>query len=236
MNVLWRLVAFIVSRRPIAEWLIMRSLRTPYFHLTGYMERWWLFNRYDGNSAAQATAAGDGDRHRSRRWRWLPSVRIHHILRADTADHPHDHPWNARTIILKGGYVERRHGGSPRIMRAGDTAPILYGHFHHIEHVTDGGVWTLFITWDYQGTWGFLVNGVKVPWREYEATHQRHEAQELTFVEAGQFRGAVATHHLAARKRVHDCRAGLLPQANLQIYERELEEANRLLDVVDGHD
>jgi hypothetical protein len=28
-------------------------------------------------------------------------------------------------------------------------------------------VWTLFITWRYQGTWGFDVDGSKVPWREY---------------------------------------------------------------------
>jgi hypothetical protein len=31
----------------------------------------------------------------------------------------------------------------------------------------DGGATTLFITGKYRGTWGFLVDGVKVPWREY---------------------------------------------------------------------
>lgn len=175
MSILWRLIAFIVSRRPIARWLIWRAQCTPYFHLTGYMNRWWLFNPYAGSSSNEATAAGDRARHSARRWSWLPSIRVHHILRADTADHPHDHPWDARTIILEGGYFERRHAGAPRIMRRGDTAPIRHGDFHHIEHVSPGGVWTLFITWDYQGSWGFLVNGVKVPWRVYEAEHQRHE-------------------------------------------------------------
>lgn len=165
---LWKILAFIVSRRPIAYWLIRRSMATPYFHLTGYMERYWLFNPYAGNSARGAQVASDRKRHRAR-WPWLPSVRIHHILRADTADHPHDHPWNARTILLDGGYFERRHAGAPRIMRRGDTARIRHGDFHHIEHVTPGGVWTLFFTWGYQGGWGFLVDGVKVPWRVYEA-------------------------------------------------------------------
>lgn len=192
MSILWRLIAFIVSRRPIARWLIWRAQCTPYFHLTGYMHRWWLFNPYAGSSSNEATAAGDRARHSARRWSWLPSIRVHHILRADTADHPHDHPWDARTIILEGGYFERRHAGAPRIMRRGDTAAIRHGDFHHIEHVSPGGVWTLFITWDYQGSWGFLVNGVKVPWRVYEAEHQRHEAAPRHGVTAQHARPVVA--------------------------------------------
>lgn len=174
---IWKIVAFIVSRRAIAEWLIVRSLRTPYFHLEGYMSRWWLFNPYGGASQGEADQADDSARHR-RRWPRLPSVRIHHILREDLADHPHDHPWDARTIILKGWYVERKFvgaRGTPLLIprRAGDTAPILNGAYHHITSVSPGGVWTLFITWDYRGSWGFLVDGKKVPWREYEAAHQR---------------------------------------------------------------
>lgn len=201
MNLLWRIVALVVSRTPIAEWLIMRSLRTPYFHLTGYMERYWLFNRYDGASAEQATSTDDSARHRARRWPWLPSVRIHHILRADNAEHPHDHPWDARTIILKGGYVERRTDGSTRLMGPGGTARIRYGEYHHIEHVTAGGVWTLFITWDYQGTWGFLVNGRKVPWREYEATYPRRgEPQPETNPDRAAIRLLVAAGFVTKEK------------------------------------
>jgi hypothetical protein len=49
----------------------------------------------------------------------------------------------------------------------GDTATIKLGEYHSIDYVSDGGVYTMFITWDYRGTWGFLVNGKKVPWREY---------------------------------------------------------------------
>lgn len=171
---IWKIVAFIVSRRPVADWLIRRAQRTPYFHLPGYMSRWWLFNPYGGGSQGEADQADDSARHR-RRWPWLPSVRIHHILREDLADHPHDHPWDARTIILKGCYLERRLSPQPRLIRRdpGDTARIEHDEFHHIAAVPKGGVWTLFITWDYRGSWGFLVDGKKVPWREYEAKYQR---------------------------------------------------------------
>jgi hypothetical protein len=163
-NLLWAIVAQIVAIPFIANWIIARAQRTPYFHLPGYMERWWFFNRYD------ATDKG-------RRYRWLPSMRVHHILRADLDRHLHDHPWNARTIILRGMYVESRLHyhvqGMSRIRwirERGATARLNYGEFHKIEFVPPGGVWTLFLTWDYQGTWGFLVDGRKVPHREYEAT------------------------------------------------------------------
>lgn len=160
-TLLWRLIALVVSRPPIARYLIERSKRTPYFHLTGYMNRWWLFNGYPARMPGT-----DRDRQAARRWGFLPSIRIHHILREDRGAHPHDHPWDARTIILDGWYVERR-DRERRVLRGGDTARILHGDFHHIEQVSDGGVLTLFITWKYLGTWGFMVDGRKIPHREY---------------------------------------------------------------------
>ena len=51
----------------------------------------------------------------------------------------------------------------------GDTAKIGFGEYHHIQKVAPGGAWTLFISGPYKGTWGFLVDGVKKPWREYFA-------------------------------------------------------------------
>lgn len=163
-ELIWRVVAFVVSRRPVAGAIIRRAKRTPYFHLDGYMQRWWVFNGYSKDAAL-----GDAGREQAKRWPALPSIRVHHILRADENDHPHDHPWNARTIVLDGWYVEQRVGAPARVMRRGDTGPILFESFHHIERVSEGGVYTLFITWAYGGGWGFLVDGAKVPWREYLA-------------------------------------------------------------------
>lgn len=158
----WRFVAWIVSRSCVAACLIRRALRTPYTHIKGpdgsvYMGRWWLFNPYPGGS--------DG---RMRRWGdWVPSVRLHHIRRADSDRHLHDHPWNARTIVLRGWYHEELVGGAQRTRAAGDTGRLLFGQFHRIDKVSECGVWTMFITWRYRGTWGFDVDGRKIPWREY---------------------------------------------------------------------
>lgn len=166
-TILWNFFAKVVSHPKVADYLIKRAQHTPYFHLDGYMNRWWLFNPYQ-------TEGPEAERH-ERKIKWLPSIRIHHILRADNARDLHDHPWNARTIILKGWYYERRlvkgiRGDDITISKwreAGDTATINYGQYHSIDEVSPGGVWTMFFTWDYTGTWGFLVDGKKVPWREY---------------------------------------------------------------------
>ncbi len=171
MELLWHAAAFVLSRRPIADWLIRRAQHTPYFNLAGYMDRDWLFNGYSSDQSLPP-----GERSRTKRWPRLPSIRVHHILREDLADHPHDHPWNARTIILLGSYIECRWYRASaswfrlrHVRQPGDTARIRFGDFHHIEQVSEGGVWTLFVTFNYCGDWGFLVDGVKVNHREYEA-------------------------------------------------------------------
>jgi len=175
-EMLWRLIAKVISQPMIANYLIKRAMRTPYFHLDGYMNRYWLFNRYSEIGSSTVVP---------RRFKWMPSIRIHHILRADDARDLHDHPWNARTIILKGAYIERRlqslgvrtdHTGNTvtfaemqsYVRHWGDTATINFGEYHSIDAVSEGGVWTLFIAGDYLGTWGFLVDGKKVPHQEYD--------------------------------------------------------------------
>jgi hypothetical protein len=100
-------------------------------------------------------------------------MRIHKICDRDHDIHLHDHPWNARTFILKGWYQEKRqHKTLPDehslIKRnAGDTATLKFGEYHKITQISTGGVYTLFVTGGYQGTWGFLVNNVKVHYKTY---------------------------------------------------------------------
>ncbi len=157
----WDVLARILSRPAVAGWLIRRAQRTPYTHMPGYMDRFWLFNDYRKRNDVEVTPIS-----------WLPSIRVHHIKREDLDAHPHDHPWDARTIILKGWYIERRwhpDGSEWRQRIAGYTGQIRFGDFHTITAVPADGVWTLFITFGYRGTWGFLVDGAKVPWREYMA-------------------------------------------------------------------
>ena len=182
-RLLWQAVAAIVSRPAVAAWLITRSQRTPYAPIMSrdgtdlYMDRWWLFNAYTKDASDVERA----------RWAWLPSIRVHHIVRADDDAHLHDHPWDARTILLRGWYTEERPLTAltdREAMQAdgiaiadqvraifqravGHTGPVRFNAFHRISRVSPGGVYTLWFTWRYQGTWGFEVNGQKVPWREY---------------------------------------------------------------------
>ncbi len=158
----WRLLAWVVSREPVAAWLLHQAMRTPYAPVmsadgqTVYMDRWWLFNAYDPSTYE----AKHG---------WCPiSVRVHFIKAPDSDRHLHDHPWNARSIILDGGYVERRPGGRFFVRRPGDTTELKFGEYHKITNVMGTGALTLFITGRYRGPWGFWVDGAKVPWREYE--------------------------------------------------------------------
>jgi hypothetical protein len=180
MKALWSIIAAIVSQPRVADALIKRAQRTPYSHITSadgadvYMYRFWLFNPY---SEDQGKKTGAGSEKDNRRWTWLPSIRIHHIMREDQDRDLHDHPWNARTIVLRGGYSEERPGELSKLQpfeyresfkhEAGYTGRLLYGEYHRITSVSAGGVWTLFFTWKYRGTWGFNVNGKKIPWRVY---------------------------------------------------------------------
>lgn len=165
-NTLWRAIAYLVSRPRVVDWLIRRAMRTPYSHIVApdgsaevYMERYWLFNPYPRDELERLQRGWLGS--------FLPSVRLHHIMRADSDRNAHDHPWDARTIILRGFYFEKRQDEPLRVMAQGDTDRILFGEYHKITAVCYEGPWTLFITWKYRGTWGFLVDGVKVPWRTY---------------------------------------------------------------------
>lgn len=172
---LWRIIAWLCSRPTVANWLIRRALRTPYTHITSpngrdvYMARFWLFNPYpDRTSGAKRP-----------RWQFPLSIRVHHIRREDNDRHLHDHPWNARTIILRGWYFEERPevliNGCPSIARRqppawrrpGDTTRLNFGEYHRISEVAPDGCWTLFFTWRYRGKWGFWVDGRKVPHDEY---------------------------------------------------------------------
>lgn len=173
----WHPLARFLARPTVADRLIAYAMRTPYSHLPSdddpsYMARYWVFNPYDRETNVP---------------RWAPlipfSIRVHHIKRADNERHMHDHPWNARTIILRGWYCEQRNterdwqlfelvggwpGGSERIVRVrGTTARLGFEEYHRITQVSPGGAWTLFISWRWRGVWGFLVDGAKVPWRQY---------------------------------------------------------------------
>jgi hypothetical protein len=95
----------------IADWLIERAKRTPYFHLhhgdgSLYMERYWL-----------VPFASDKEGCRAATWRepltWLlqrlgVAVRLHVIHTPDLDRALHDHPWTFVSLVLRGWYREER--------------------------------------------------------------------------------------------------------------------------------
>lgn len=167
---MYKLIAKILSHPKVFNYLLNKAKKTPYINIYGvengelYMERYWLFNPYPVSGAKS-------------RYSWLPlSIRIHKIVKPDDDRHLHDHPWNARTFILKGWYNEIRQaegiqslfGDFVNLQRTkGDTACLSFGEYHRITEVSEGGVYTLFVTGKYRGTWGFLVDGLKVHYKKY---------------------------------------------------------------------
>lgn len=141
--------------RYFVDKLIKFAMRTPYVHLEGYMERYWLIS-YS---------------------RFLPSARIHHILRSDSGRAFHDHPWPYLTIILRGGYHEVKPVYDKSGLYIGDSrrwygpGSILFrkaDSYHRLEIPEGKTAWTLFVTGRYQRKWGFLANPtIKIPHTEY---------------------------------------------------------------------
>lgn len=174
----WKLLAKFLSQPWVVDWLIKQALRRPYTHIfsqdgkTVYMYRFWLFNPYMLSSMKEALRLAG----KPIPWSFPISIRLHRIMRKDLDRHLHDHPWNARTIILRGYYSEDRLlnpkdlNSLERVFyfrTAGQTATLNFNEYHKITDVSPDGVWTMFITYKWRGTWGYLVDGVKVPFHIY---------------------------------------------------------------------
>lgn len=163
---LWSALAGWLADSPRVVALIQRvAARTPYFDIYGpggtlYMRRWWLMPRwclrFDPLLGYPMPKP------------WMPfSVRVHHIVRPDADRHLHDHPFNFRTLLLQGSYIEQTEGGRFKAVFAGDTYRSPAARFHRIDDVDREGVWSLFIMGRRVNDWGFLVDGHKVAWRQY---------------------------------------------------------------------
>lgn len=171
----------------IVDWLIRRAKRTPYYHLAGYMNRWWLvpynvvITRDLGPAGVPHFLHTDGTGPVS--WR-RPiarlfqlcgiAIRVHEILRSDGGRHPHDHPWPYLTIVLRGGYYETRYDecGEFVFMSWYGPGSVLWrpaNSWHRLDVPAGQTATTLFITGRKAAeSWGFNVDGVKVPYYEYD--------------------------------------------------------------------
>jgi|SRR5215217_130732 len=160
----WACVGAAAKSPALCNVIIGKAQQTPYFPITDpktgevYMERWWLYNPEPAKVAVPGRIPFDPAR---------PSARVHHIMRPDSDRHLHNHPWDAVSIILAGWYDERRADGQLYRRSAGDVVGLEASTFHSIEGVSPGGVWTLFITGEWQHTWGFQTEHGFIPWRVY---------------------------------------------------------------------
>lgn len=141
-----------------ADKLIEQAKKNPYFHLEGYMERYWLYP-FDEDNAI--------------------NIRIHHILSSDSDRHLHDHSWPSTSIILKGGYWEIMPASEGqlaaldatdriRVWRSpGDVVTRQANSRHAIELPEGQTSWSMFIMGKYEQKWGFYTDVGKIYWRDY---------------------------------------------------------------------
>lgn len=97
-------------------------------------------------------------------------VRLHQIMQPDADRERHNHPFNYRTFILLGWYVEEViENGKPklRVLGRGNTVATKNSHFHRIDRVSDYGVTTLFFMGKDNGRWGFDVDGAFIESRKF---------------------------------------------------------------------
>lgn len=134
----------------IGDFLKRRALqRTPDMVIGGsddpYLIRWWLIPRN----------------------RFF-NVYLHLFLRSDDDRALHSHPWafNA-SWLLDGEYVEHTPAGA--FKREQGAFKFRWGpSFHRIE-LTEGAVWTLFVTGPRVREWGFQCPQGFIHWRRFTA-------------------------------------------------------------------
>lgn len=115
------------------------------------------------------------------------SIYVHQLHTPDPDRHMHNHPWSWATgLILAGGYTEWRldvwQRRSLRTFAPGDLNRLDTQDYHAIVGVQPN-TYTLFSVGREIQDWGFLVDGVHVPHREYfqlsDAVHMYHTEETL---------------------------------------------------------
>lgn len=114
---------------------------------------------------------GPSDDHQLQRWFVVPrnpyrNVYLHRFLRSDDDRALHDHPWENRSWILDGEYVEHLQDGSIFARRPGDVVERHAIEAHRVELISGPAV-TLFFTGPIIRSWGFYCPKGWVPWREF---------------------------------------------------------------------
>jgi hypothetical protein len=105
-----------------------------------------------------------------RRWEILKtpwfSIWIHGIYAPDEDKHLHNHPWDFKSIVLKGNYIEETENGYI-IQHPGKYNSRNGEDFHKIKQLISESVYTLFISTPVKRDWGYKVDGAFIKHDEY---------------------------------------------------------------------
>lgn len=163
--------------------LVPAALERPYFHLDGYMKRYWIL----GGSNPKRDGRSDAERGWKRTWldsfigRYV-CARLHCIMRSDTDRHFHDHPSANGSLILSGRYDELvpLHQTQPATLDNDlwnqRSIPRLAGHIvirwkgewrHRLIIAHGETVWSIFIMWGPKREWGFHADQQWIHHSEY---------------------------------------------------------------------
>lgn len=112
---------------------------------------------------------------------------IHKIMRSDSDNHLHNHPWKWATFLIKGSYIEILPDNDFFVNHKkeeldiwGDI-PFTYKRkrkwltfrrnhakdYHQLKLINDKPVWTIFWHGKRHQDWSFYVEGQPVQWKEY---------------------------------------------------------------------
>lgn len=124
------------------------------------MTKWAFFKRYDIVDAANP------EKIYLTRWRLLQTpwfgLFIHKINRPDSDRALHDHPWNFVSLILKGGYDEKRPSGITK-RDVGSFAYRRAEDLHAIVRLWEVPTWTFILIGRNRRNWGFQTEKGWVP-------------------------------------------------------------------------
>lgn len=111
-------------------------------------------------------------------------IYIHWIYLPDDDRHPHDHPWNFTSVILKGGYIEQvvTDGGFDHLPLRTNRGTIRWlqewrrfsyhkmpmWKAHQIKELLRVPTVSLILVGPRVRSWGFWTETGFVPWREYD--------------------------------------------------------------------
>jgi hypothetical protein len=138
------------------------------------------------------------------RWRIVQTpwaaIYLHRMDGPDPRPTLHDHPWRFLSIVLRGGYVERRRDPVDLAVRARTVRHVnVMGlqDAHSIRELLRVPTWTLLLVGPRVRTWGYLEPaGSTAAWRWTEFDKHRHADE---FAAALARRKMDATRHRGAR-------------------------------------